>query len=111
MTAKGKAAGALVTPTTAHKNHDCTDHSTGAFLARNERILVPVKGLRHSFIAKRVEVCISDIRVRGYEVAQNDDGSFDAVHQYRTEHLADFPALEAFARSLGAKPYGAGGAA
>jgi len=28
MSPKGKAAGVLVTPATAHKTHDCADHST-----------------------------------------------------------------------------------
>jgi len=29
MSPKGKAAGVLVTPTTAHTAHDCANHSTG----------------------------------------------------------------------------------
>lgn len=106
MTQKGKAAGALVTPTTAHKNHDCTDHFTHH--AANERILVPIQGSRRCFIARRIEICIAALRVRGYQVAQNDDGSYHAVHQHHTLHLSDFHALVTFTHGLGAHPYGDG---
>ena len=98
MTAQEKTARVLVSPTAAHKDRDCTSELTAQALRRL------------AFIATRGALCVAALRVRGYEVTQNDDGSFDAVHQYRTEHLPNFPALEGFARSLGAKLLSDGGA-
>lgn len=94
MTAQEKAAEVLVTPETARKNHDCTDHFTCP--AANERILLQVKGSPLYFMAKRIELCTAAIRVRGYQVAQQDDGSHDVARQGRREHLPDFLAMEAW---------------
>lgn len=63
-----------------------------ADLARNERIVVRVKGHPGSFVATRGAVVEAALKVRGHLVVRRDDGSYHAVHQHHTECLADFSA-------------------